>query len=382
MAEDLKPKRCDRREFLTTSAGLAIAGMLGNFASLERGRTSSDGERSPFSSAPSAPRRIILDTDPGIDDAMAILLTLRSPELKVEAITPVAGNVPLELTLPNALRLVEIAGHTDVPVAAGASVPLVRRLVTATHAHGENGLGGVEFPAPSIKPVKETATEIIRRIVRGSPGEISIVAIGPLTNVATALRADPDLAAMIPAIVLMGGSLSGGNVTPAAEFNFYVDPEAALIVFHSGIPITMVGLDVTRKVQLREEHVAALEAGKNPSSQAAGRIMRSTMERYRKTGFPGGPTMHDPLALASMIDPAVVTLQDYFVDIETSGEITAGESVGYRRTPMRHSAPLDSDVSVNAAAPATDEIFKPNAKVAVDVDPERFFHLLISRLTA
>ncbi len=357
---------------------MAVAGMLGNIVARKHGPAVDD---LPFSSAPAAVRRIIIDTDPGIDDAMAILLALRSPELKVEAITPVSGNVPLELTLPNALRLVEIAGRTDIPVAAGASEPLVRRLVTATHAHGENGLGGVEFPPPSIKPVKETATEIIRRIVRGSPGEISIVAIGPLTNIATVLRADPELAALIPAIVLMGGSLSGGNVTPAAEFNFYVDPEAALIVFHSGIPITMVGLDVTRKVQLREEHVAALEAGKNPSSQAAGRIMRSTMERNRKTGFPGGPTMHDPLALASMIDSAVVTLQDYFVDIETVGQLTAGESVGYRRAPMRQSAPLDSAAPV-PPVPASDETFKPNARVAIDVDPERFFRLLISRLTS
>src|SRR5580700_6151175 len=358
---------CTRREFLAHSTAFAVAGATGGLAaarSLSAHEIRARGnapDSSVSNAAPGKPRRIIIDTDPGIDDAMAILLALRSPELKVEAITPVSGNVPLELTLPNALRLVEIAGRTDIPVAAGAGVPLVRRLVTATHAHGENGLGGVEFPPPSIKPVKETATEMIRRIVRGSPGEISIVAIGPLTNIATVLRADPELPALIPAIVLMGGSLSGGNVTPAAEFNFYVDPEAALIVFHSGIPITMVGLDVTRKVQLREEHVAALEAGKNPSSQAAGRIMRSTMELYRKTGFPGGPTMHDPLALASMIDSAVVTLQDYFVDIETTGQLTAGESVGYRRSPMRPSAPLDSEAPVPPPQ-GTDESFKSNAK--------------------
>ena len=376
MTSDAKPKRSNRREFLATSAGMAVAGMLGNLAAPEHVCAALSA-----SPAPSAPRRIVLDTDPGIDDAMAILLTLRSPELQVEAITPVSGNVPLELTLPNALRLVEIAERTDIPVAAGASVPLVRQLITASYVHGENGLGGVDFPPPKTKPAKETATEIIRRIVRANPGQISIVAIGPLTNVATALRADPELAAMIPAIVMMGGSLSGGNVTPAAEFNFYVDPEATHIVFHSGIPITMVGLDVTRKVQLREEHVAALEAGKNPSSQAAGRIMRSTMERYRKTGFPGGPTMHDPLALASMIDPAVVTLQDYFVDIETTGEITAGESIGYRRAPIRRSAPLESEALAHASS-AADETFRPNTKVAVDVDPERFFRLLLARLTA
>lgn len=381
MEEEKKPTGTNRREFLTTSAGMVVGGLLGKSPAAAIFREPINLTRRPFSSAPSAPRRIILDTDPGIDDAMAILLTLRSPEIKIEAITPVSGNVPLELTLPNALRLVEIAGRTDIPIAAGASVPLVRNLITATYAHGENGLGGVDFPAPSIKPAKESATEIIRRIVRSNPAEISIVAIGPLTNVATALRADPELAGMIPAIVLMGGSLSGGNVTPAAEFNFYVDPEAARIVFHSGIPITMVGLDVTRKVQLREEHVAALEAGKNPSSQAAGRIMRSTLERYRKTGFPGGPTMHDPLALASMIDPGVVTLQDYFVDIETSGEITAGESVAYRRLPIRHSAPLEAAAPARASAPV-DETFKPNARVAVDVDAERFLRLLITRLTA
>lgn len=381
MTETKKIAATNRREFLATSTGMVVGGLLSTLPIAEASARTSHSLAAPVSSSPAAPRRIILDTDPGIDDAMAILLTLRSPEIKIEAITPVSGNVPLELTLPNALRLVEIAGRTDIPVAAGASVPLVRNLITATYAHGENGLGGVDFPAPKIKPVNESATEIIRRIVRANPGEISIVAIGPLTNVAMALRADPELARMIPAIVLMGGSLSGGNVTPAAEFNFYVDPEAARIVFHSGIPITMVGLDVTRKVQLREEHVAALEAGKNPSSQAAGRIMRSTLERYRKTGFAGGPTMHDPLALASMIDPGVVTLQDYFVDIETSGEITAGESVGYRRVPFRHSAPLESEAAARQPLP-TDETFHPNAKVAVDVDAERFLRLLVTRLTA
>src|SRR6202142_4702897 len=197
MEKDEKSKRTDRREFLMASAGLAVAGMIDNFAAPERGRARGDRARSPFSSALAAPRRIILDTDPGIDDAMAILLTLRSSELKVEAITPVAGNVPLELTLPNALRLVEIAGRTDIPVAAGASHPLVRRLITSGHVHGVNGLAGVDFPEPKIKPVRETAPEIIRRIVRENPGEITIVAVGPLTNVAMALRADPELAAMI-----------------------------------------------------------------------------------------------------------------------------------------------------------------------------------------
>src|SRR5579862_7414849 len=238
-----------RREFVSNSTAALLTSSLFRAGGPFSTKTQS-GETVSHSST--APRRIIIDTDPGVDDAMAIFLALRSPELKVEAITPVAGNVPLELTLPNALRLVEIAGRRDIPVAAGASAPLVRRLVTARYAHGENGLGGVDFPAPSLKPVSESAVEMIRRIVRSSPGEITVVALGPLTNVATALKADPELAKMIRAIVLMGGSLSGGNITPAAEFNFYVDPEGARIVFDAGVPITMVGLDVTRKVQMRE----------------------------------------------------------------------------------------------------------------------------------
>src|SRR5229473_6317583 len=301
----------NRRDFLRASAVTLAAGALP--ASL---LPSSKTFATYSSTTPSKPQRIILDTDPGVDDAIAIFLALRSPELHVEAITPVCGNVPLSLTLPNALRLVEIAGRTDIPVAAGAATPLVRRLVTAKYAHGNNGLGGVEFPEPKIKPVSETATELIRRIVRANPGEISIVAIGPLTNVATVLKSDPTIAPLIKSIVIMGGSLSGGNITPAAEFNFYVDPEAARIVFDSGVPLTMVGLDVTRKVIIREEQVHALEAAQNPVSQAAAKIMRATFGRIAKTNDETVVAMHDPLTIASLIDPSLVTLRDYYVQIE------------------------------------------------------------------
>ncbi len=310
---------------------------------------------------------------------MAIFLALRSPELKVEAITPVCGNVPLEFTLPNALRLVEIAGRTDVPVAAGASHPLLRRLATASHVHGANGLAGVDFPAPKIKPVRETAPEIIRRIVRENPGEITVVAVGPLTNVAMALRADPELASMIPAITIMGGSLSGGNITPAAEFNLYVDPEAARIVFDANIPLTMVGLDVTRKCLLSEQQIRQLEAANNPVSQAAGKIMRATYERMRHGGEVTVITLHDALALASLIDPGVITRQDYYVEVETFGEWTAGQTLGWDgHAPVRKSPPMET----SAPEPLPAEIpYKPNAQVAVGVDPDRFFHLLIPRLT-
>jgi inosine-uridine nucleoside N-ribohydrolase len=364
----------NRRDFLRASAVTLAAGAL---------PTSLFPSYKNFTSASSAnsskPHRIILDTDPGVDDAIAIFLALRSPELHVVAVTPVCGNVPLSLTLPNALRLVEIAGRTDIPVAAGAATPLVRRLVAAKYAHGNNGLGGVDFPEPKLKPVSETASELIRRIVRANPGDISIVAVGPLTNVATVLKSDPTIAPLIKSIVIMGGSLSGGNITPAAEFNFYVDPEAARIVFDSGVPLTMVGLDVTNKVIIREEQVRILEAAQNPVSQAAGKILRANFDRLSKTGHANGFAMHDPLTVAQLIDPSVVTLKDYFVEIETTGELTAGQSLGYAHGPVRRSPPLETGLST---ADTPEAEFKPNAKVAVEVDPDKFFRLLLARLTS
>jgi inosine-uridine nucleoside N-ribohydrolase len=354
-----------RRSFLGCSAGAFLATSAARFTW-------------PTSAAPT-PRRIILDCDPGVDDAMAIFLALRSPELKIEAITPVSGNVPLSFTLPNALRLVEIAGRPDVPVAGGAATPLVRRLITASYVHGNNGLGGVEFPEPKLKPVAEPASELIRRVVRSNPGEITIVGVGPLTNVALALKADPDLASQIKEILVMGGSLSGGNITPAAEFNFYVDPEAARIVFDSGVPLTMVGLDVTRKVLLGESHVNVLEAAQTPVSQAAAKIMRATLERMRKGRDVTVVAMHDPLTVAHLIDPTILTLKDYYVQIETSGEFTAGESVGFEYAPARFSAPMNTGQPAPESSPFP---FKANCKVAVGVDPDKFFRLLIPRLTA
>jgi inosine-uridine nucleoside N-ribohydrolase len=373
--------RTSRRDFLGYSAGAVLANAVPNFAAATAA-TPSVAHSGLVDAASAVPRRIILDTDPGVDDAMAIFLALRSPELKVEAITAVSGNVPLSLTLPNALRLVEIANRADVAVAAGAATPLVRRLITATYAHGNNGLAGVDFPAPKLQPVAATASEVIRRMVRANPGQITIVAIGPLTNIATVLKEDPSLATLIKSIAIMGGSLSGGNVTPSAEFNFYVDPEAARIVFDSGIPLTMVGLDVTRKVLLHEEQIRTLEAAQNPVSQAAGKIMRATLERMRKNGRENPSfAMHDPLTVAHLIDPMILTLKDYYVQIETSGELTAGESVGYDHTPLRRSPALDTGLPLPATE-AADAEFKSNAKVAVEVDSDKFLHLLLSRLTA
>jgi inosine-uridine nucleoside N-ribohydrolase len=377
-----------RRQFVTSSTAAIVASSLAGAVPLSQ-ISARDGE--------GGKSRVIIDTDPGVDDAFALLLAMRSPELKIEALTPVAGNVPLELTLPNALRMVEIAGRTDIPVAAGAKGPLVRRLVTATYAHGENGLGGAVFPEPTTKPVSEAAAQLIGQIVRKYPGEVTLITIGPLTNIAAALAADSDLAGKVRGLVMMGGSLSGGNITPAAEFNIYVDPEAARMVFQSGIPITMVGLDVTRKTALTDDHVRQLSAGKSPVSQAAAKIASKAIEHNRSQGFLVGPNMHDSLALAAFLDPSILTFENYYIDVEVNGELTAGQTLGYspnrgdlRRTPemqakaessmvIRGSAPTLAGTKIS---PVLRDKYVPNTRVALQLDSSRFFNLLIGRLSS
>jgi inosine-uridine nucleoside N-ribohydrolase len=401
--DSTQPKsRITRRQFVTSSAAaLAVGGLKDQLVAkaLPGDSLPQVSERQAPSETRHSVSRVIIDTDPGIDDAFALLLAMRSPELKIEAITPVAGNVPLDLTLPNALRMIEIAGRTDIPVAAGARAPLMRRLVTASYVHGENGLGGAVFPEPTTKPVATPAAEMIREIIRKYPHEITLITIGPLTNIATAMNSDPELAAMTRAVVMMGGSLSGGNITPAAEFNVYVDPEAARIVFQSGIPITMVGLDVTRKTALTEEHVRTLEAATNPVSQAAAKIGRSAINRNRERGYVADPNMHDSLAVAGFLDPGILKFQDYYVDVETTGELTAGETLGYspisgdlRRRPgfEKETAAAAANMQIRGSAPTlastktspvVRDKFVPNTKVAVEVDSARFFDLLIGRLS-
>ena len=391
MNTDPQPSSLTRRQFVTSSAAVLALN------SFPPGPGLADELLGHPQQAGRSPSRVIIDTDPGVDDALALLLAMRSPELKIEAITAVAGNVPLDLTLPNALRMVEIAGRTDIPVAAGARAPLMRRLVTATYAHGENGLGGAIFPEPKTKPAAEHAAALIGQIVRRFPGEVTLLTIGPLTNIATALNTDPGLAGMVRSLVMMGGSLSGGNITPAAEFNIYVDPEAARIVFQSGIPVTMVGLDVTRKTSLTEGHVRQLRAGQNPVSQAAATIARNAIEHNHERGFAVGPNMHDSLAVGGFLDPSLLQWKEYYVDVETAGELTAGETLGYspnagdlRRRPgmekdavalnmpIRGSAPT---LASTRTSPVLRDKFVPNANVAVDVDSARFFELLIGRLS-
>ena len=387
-----KTSNITRREFVTSTAATLALGNLAHGTN----RTQST-VKTPSPSTDRLPSRVIIDTDPGVDDALALLLAMRSPELKIEGITAVAGNVPLELTLPNALRMVEISGRTEIPVAAGAKGPLLRRLVTATYAHGENGLGGAVFPDPKLKPAADPAATFIRTLVHEYPGEITLLTIGPLTNIAAALNSDAELAHLVKGLVMMGGSLSGGNITPAAEFNVYVDPEAARIVFQSGIPITMVGLDVTRKTSLTEGHVRTLEGEHNPVSQAAAVIGRNALNHNRERGFLVGPNMHDSLAIAGFLDPSILEVQDYYVDVETTGELTAGETLGYsptagdlRRKPGMEKTSAATNMTIRGSAPTLAtmknspvlrENFAPNAKVAVGVDSAKFFDLLIGRLS-
>jgi inosine-uridine nucleoside N-ribohydrolase len=390
----MDPKRTSRftrREFVASSAAGFLLGATAP-GPLSLAKSFDSQNATPTSNGPA---RVIIDTDPGVDDAFALLLAMRSPELKIEAIAAVAGNVPLSLTLPNALRMVEIAGRTDIPVASGASAPLMRRLVTATYAHGENGLGGAVFPEPKLSPVPEPASELIRAIIRKYPHEVTMITLGPLTNVATALKIDSELAPLVRGIVMMAGSLSGGNITPAAEFNVYVDPEAARIVFQSGIPLTMVGLDVTRRTSLTDEHVRALQAGKTAVSNAAATIARRAIDSTRERGFLVGPNMHDSLAVAAFLDSSILKWKEYYVDIETTGELTAGETLGYsptagdlRRRPEAEKQPLNISIRGSAptlastrTSPVLREEFEPNTNVAVDVDSARFFDLLIGRLS-
>jgi pyrimidine-specific ribonucleoside hydrolase len=300
------------------------------------------------------PIRVILDVDPGHDDAVAIMLACAAPELDLLAITTVAGNVPLEKTTRNALRILSLIGRTDLPVAAGASSPLRRPLHTAEDIHGESGLDGPEIPAPSLEPAERTATELIADTLREAPEPVTLIPTGPLTNVAKFLQEYPELKERIARFSLMGGSIGLGNTTPAAEFNVYVDPEAAREVFESGLPITMIGLDVT--------HQAGAGPAERENLRSLGRIggvVAELLEFFAGTyeriyGF-DSPPLHDPVAVAAVLEPALLKARPMRVDIECESELTRGETV--------------CDFYGVSSKP-------PNAEVGVELDREGFFDLL------
>ncbi len=274
-------------------------------------------------------RKIIIDTDPGQDDAVAILLALASPEIDLLGISCVAGNVPLKLTSLNARKVCEVAGRGDVRVFAGCDRPLVHPLVTAEHVHGKTGLDGVELPEPAMALQDGHAVDFIIDTLRAEPaGSVTLCALGPLTNIALALRKAPDIAGRVQEIVLMGGAyFEVGNITPAAEFNIYVDPEAADIVFKSGIPLTVMPLDLTHKALVTAPIVDGFEALGNH----AGRVVASWthfFERFDKAkyGSEGAP-LHDPTVIGYLLAPELYSGRHINVEIETRSDLTRGMTV-------------------------------------------------------
>ncbi len=276
------------------------------------------------------PRKIIIDTDPGQDDAVAILLALASPEdVDVLGITAVAGNVPLHHTSRNARIVCEVAGKVDVPVFAGCDAPLARKLVTAEHVHGKTGLDGIDLPDPKMPMQDQHGVDfIIETLRKQPPGTVTLCPLGPLTNIATAFRKAPEIVARVQEIVLMGGAyFEVGNITPTAEFNIYVDPEAADIVFKSGAPITVMSLDVTHKALVTHPRVEAFAAlGTHVGKVVAG--WTHFFERFdvAKYGSQGAP-LHDPTVIAYLIQPELFASRYINVEIETQSDLTLGMTV-------------------------------------------------------
>lgn len=305
---------------------------------------------------------VILDCDPGHDDAIALILALASPELKVLAVTTSAGNQTPDKTLNNALRILTLLGRDDIPVAAGAPKPLARELIIADSVHGESGLDGPKLPDPAFAPVAMTALELMAKCLRESPEPVTLVPTGPLTNIALLLAAHPELKQKIARIVLMGGAAGAGNWTPAAEFNIYVDPEAADIVFKSGLPITMCGLDVTHQAQVMDEDIARVRAINNPVAQCVAGLLDFFMIYHRdpKWGFAGAP-LHDPCTIAWLLAPALFHGVECRVDIETGGTHTSGMTV------------VDRYGLTGKAA---------NTLVLLGLDRAGFIDLLVTRLRA
>ncbi|MEM8631140.1 MAG: nucleoside hydrolase [Pseudomonadota bacterium] len=309
-----------------------------------------------------APRKIIIDTDPGQDDAVAILLALASPEdLDVLGITAVAGNVPLALTEKNARIVCELAGKTDLPVYAGCDAPMERRLVTAEHVHGKTGLDGPALPEPTMQLRPGHGVDFIIDTLRSEPeGSVTLCPLGPLTNIATALHKAPDIAGRIEEIVLMGGAyFEVGNITPAAEFNIYVDPEAADIVFSSGLKLTVMPLDLTHKALTTRQRV---DAFRDLGTEVGRMVAEWTdfFERFdkEKYGSAGAP-LHDPCVIAYLLAPELFSGRHINVEIETKGEFTTGMTVAdWWRVSGR----------------------PENATFMGHVDAEGFFALLIERL--
>ena len=303
------------------------------------------------------PTPIILDCDPGHDDAIAILLAVASPELELVGVTTVSGNQTLDKTTANALRVLELAGRGDIPVYAGADAPFMRRRDVAAHVHGESGLDGPDLPAAVHAAQPQHAVEYLAEQFR-SAAKPTLVATGPLTNVGLAFATHPD--ARPDRIVLMGGAIGEGNRTPAAEFNIWADPEAAHRVFAEGLDTTMVGLDVTHAALITDEHTERMR-----SAGKVGKVVAELMDfysRFHKTRYPDldGSPMHDPVCVAHLIDPTLMEVRDAFIEVDC----TTGPSWGRTNVDWRNREHFDA----------------PNAKVGLGIDGARFAELIVERI--
>jgi inosine-uridine nucleoside N-ribohydrolase len=303
-----------------------------------------------------SPTPILLDCDPGHDDAIALLLALASPEAKLLGVTTVAGNQTLDKTTANAIRVLEFVGRADIPVAAGADRPLLREQYVAADVHGETGLDGPDLPPPQSEPVAQHAVDFLAERIRSSEQPVTLIPTGPLTNVALLLALHPD--ARPERIVLMGGAIGEGNTTPAAEFNIWCDPEAAARVFASGLDVTMIGLDVTHKALFTQAHVDRLEGR---AGEMVAELLRFYGNFHRRVyGFEGSP-IHDAVAVAHVLDPGLVETVERNVEIDTESELCRGRTVVdlWRRTAR-----------------------EPNAHVGVNINSDGFLDLLVERLNS
>jgi purine nucleosidase len=306
-----------------------------------------------------------MDVDVGVDDALAIILATRSMELDLRAITTVSGNVHVDQTTVNSLKVLEAIGKPEIPVAKGLSKPLERKFELVDDYHGKDGLGDSNLPSPRIPADDRHAVDLLIEETRANPKGITLVATAPLTNIAAAILRDPDFTHRVQELVMMGGAYAVtpygfGNMNPVAEFNVYVDPEAASVVFKSGIPITAVGLDVTTdpKARMTKELYQTMGGAGAPVPKFAALITKQIMTRY------GFMHLHDPLAVAVAADPALVTTRKYHVDVETVSSLTRGQTVADRREWLPESSKQP-----------------PNAQICTSVDGQRFLKLFMDMLT-
>ncbi|MEN9933838.1 MAG: hypothetical protein RLZZ387_417 [Chloroflexota bacterium] len=331
------------------------------------------------------PRRVILDTDPGIDDALAILLALASPEVELAAVSVTGGNCSMEDGVRNALGVLALAGRTDVPVCPGVALPLIRQPFTAPETHGDSGLGYARLTPSPAQPSQEHAVDMIIREIMAAPGEVTLVAVAPLTNVALAIRKEPRIVQAVREVIIMGGALRvDGNTTSLAEFNFYVDPHAAHMVLESGMPITLLPWDITRDVLLTQADVDRLLRAPSALPRFIADAVRFYLEFHLAAFGYAGCSINDPIALALAFQPELARTEAMHVAIEHASELTAGKTV-ISYVGLLHREPDAHDI-LGFDAPATPPQWRrsfrprPNLRAVTGFDSPAFLAMFVERM--